>query len=119
MEKVFSANIKALHDTAEQLNSNRIEQILDLLFHARHICLYGVGTSASMVTELQYRLMHLGYDAFVYTDPVTMRISTMNMNRRGVAFAISYSGRTEPTVQAMELTEETGADTICLTSYLI
>ena len=64
MEKVFSANVKALHDTAEQLDPRRIEQILEQLSKARHICLYGVGTSASMVAELQYRLMQLGYDAF-------------------------------------------------------
>ena len=102
IEKVFSANVKALHDTADQLDPKQIEEILDRLAAARHICLYGVGTSASMVTELQYRLMQLGYDAFAYTDLVTMRISTMNMDRRDVAFAISYSGRTEPTVQAME-----------------
>ena len=117
IEKVFSANVKALHDTADQLDPGQIEQILEQLTQARHICLYGVGTSASMVTELQYRLMQLGYDAFAYTDPVTMRISTMNMDRRDVAFAISYSGRTEPTVQAMELAKATGAETICLTGF--
>ena len=117
MEKVFSANVKALHDTAEQLDPRRIEQILEQLSKARHICLYGVGTSASMVAELQYRLMQLGYDAFAYTDPVTMRISTMNMDCRDVAFAISYSGRTEPTVQAMELAKATGAETVCLTGF--
>ena len=117
IEKVFSANVKALHDTAEQLDPKRVEQVLELLAGARHICLYGVGTSASMVTELQYRLMQLGYDAFAYTDPVTMRISTMNMDRRDIAFAISYSGRTESTVKAMELAKETGAETICITGF--
>lgn len=117
IEKVFSANIKALHDTAEQLVQEQIEQILDLLANARHICLYGVGTSASMVTELQYRLMQLGYDAFAYTDPVSMRISTMNMDHRDVAIAISYRGQTAPTVHAMELAKETGAATVCITSF--
>lgn len=117
MEKVFSANVKALHDTADQLNQTQIEHILDRLAAARHICLYGVGTSASMVTELQYRLMQLGYDAFAYTDPVSMRISTLNLDKQDVAFAISYSGRTEPTVQAMELAKESGAETICFTGF--
>lgn len=117
VEKVFSANVKALHDTADQLNQTQIEQILDRLAAARHICLYGVGTSASMVTELQYRLMQLGYDAFAYTDPVSMRISTLNLDKQDVALAISYSGRTEPTVQAMELAGEAGAETVCITGF--
>lgn len=117
MEKVFSANVKALHDAADQLDHGLIEAVLDRLFHARQICLYGVGTSASMVTEFQYRLMQLGYTAFAFTDPGTMKISTMNMDHRDVAFGISYSGQTVATVQTLELAKKTGAATICISSY--
>ena len=117
IDKVFSANVKALHDTAAQLDQQDIEEVLTQLQNARQICLYGVGTSASMVTELQYRLMQLGYTAFAFTDPGTMKISTMNIDHRDVAFGISYSGRTVATTQTMELAQKAGAKTICITSY--
>ena len=117
MEKVFSANVKALHDTAARLEHDVIAEVLTQLYHARQIYLYGVGTSASMVTELQYRLMQLGYTAFAFTDPGTMKISTMNIDHRDVAFGISYSGRTIATTQSMELARAAGAKTICITSY--
>lgn len=117
VEKVFSANVKALHDTLEQLSSQRLEQVLDCLQGARQIYLYGVGTSASMVAELQYRLMLLGYTAFCFTDPGTMKISTMNLGSQDVAVAISYSGRTIATKQALLLAAQAGAGTICITGY--
>lgn len=117
LDKVFSANVKALHDTLTHLDTALVENALDLLQQARQIFLYGVGTSASMVTELQYRLMLLGYTAFAFTDPGTMKISTMNIDSRDVAFAISYSGRTIATKQALQLATDAGASTICITSY--
>ena len=117
IEKVFSANVKALHDTAACLNPSIIEEVLERLSCARQIFLYGVGTSASMVNELQYRLMQLGYAAFAFTDPGTMKISTMNIDQRDVAFGISYSGRTIATTETMALAKTAGAGTICITSY--
>lgn len=116
-EKVFSANVKALHDTLDHLDASVMEEVLDKLQSARQIFLYGVGTSASMVMELQYRLMLLGYSAFAMTDPGTMKISTMNISSGDVALAISYSGRTIATKQVLSLAAQAGATTICITSY--
>jgi len=117
MEKVFSSNVKALHDTAAGLDHSVIQEVLTQLEQARQIYLYGIGTSASMVTELQYRLMQLGYTAFAFTDPGNMMVSTMNIDHRDVAFGISYSGRTIATTQTMELARAAGAKTICITNY--
>lgn len=117
MEKVFSANVKALHDTAAILDPNVVHKVLEQLAQARQIYLYGIGTSASMVTELQYRLMQLGYTAFAFTDPVNMLVSTMNIDHRDVAFGISYSGRTIDTTSAMELARTAGAKTMCITNH--
>ena len=117
VEKVFSANVKALHDTLARLDASLVERVLAALHGARQIFLYGVGTSAGMVTELQYRLMQLGYPAFAFTDPGAMKVSTMNIDSRDVAFAISYSGRTIATTETMALAAQTGAATVCITSY--
>ena len=117
LEKVFSANVKALHDTLHHLDLELLEQALSLLKNAKTIYLYGVGTSASMVNELQYRLLLLGCSAFAFTDPATMKISTMNITQQDAAFGISYSGRTIATTEALELARQAGAKTICITSY--
>ena len=117
LDKVFSANVKALHDTSERIDRASFEQIIALLEKAKHIYIYGIGTSNAPVNDLQYRLMQLGYSAFCYTDVPTMKISTMNIKPGDVAIGISHSGSTIATVETLRLCKTQGADTVCITSY--
>ena len=117
LDKIFSANIKTLHDTAARIDRKHLEAVVDLLYHAGNIYIYGIGTSAGIVNDFQYRLMQLGYTAFCFTDVVTMKVSTLNITDKDVAIGISNSGRTIATVEALKLAGEKGAKTACITSY--
>lgn len=117
LDKIFAANIKALQDTAARLDKKAFDSTVELLSRARCIYIYGVGTSAGMVGELQHRLMVLGYQAHGYTDSVSMRLSTMNLTAQDVAFGISHTGRTAATADTLALAKAAGAATVCLTSY--
>lgn len=115
-DKVFSANVKTLHDTAENIDREIIEKVINVLFNAKSIYIYGVGTSRAMAEDFQYRLMQLGKNAFCYSDVVSMKISALNITEDDVAIGISHSGRTVPTVEALSAAKDKGALTICLTS---
>jgi len=117
LEKIMAANIKALKDTLAGMDREAFGQVAALLSDARKIHVYGVGTSAGLVGELQHRLMILGMEVHGYTDTVAMRLSTMNLQPGDVAFGISHSGRTMAVVDALELAQGAGATTVCLTSY--
>ena len=117
LDKVFSANIKTLHDTALGIDRKVLSEAVELLQSADNIYIYGIGTSAGIVTDFQYRLMQLGYTAFCFTDVAAMKVSTLNIKTGDVAFGISNSGRTVPTIDALNLAKQSGAKTICLTSY--
>jgi DNA-binding MurR/RpiR family transcriptional regulator len=117
LDKIFSANVKTLHDTAEKIDRATLQNVVDLLDHAHAIYIYGIGTSAAIVTDFQYRIMQLGYTAFCYTDVPSMKISTMNIRKGDVAIGISHSGRTIATIEALQLAGENGAGTVCITSY--
>ncbi|MBQ7794700.1 MAG: MurR/RpiR family transcriptional regulator [Clostridia bacterium] len=117
MDKIFSANIKTLHDTAKGIDRRVLADIVDLLAAANNIYIYGVGTSAGIVNDFQYRLMQLGYTAFCFTDITTMKVSTLNIKSGDAAIGVSNSGRTVATVDALRLAREKGAKTACLTSY--
>ena len=117
LDKVFSANVKALHDTAEKTDRKVLQNVVDLLSLAKTVYIYGIGTSASLAREFQYRLMQFGYTAIYYTDVPSMKISTMNIKKGDVAIGISHSGRTIATVDALKLADNMGADTVCITSY--
>lgn len=117
LDKIFAANIQALQDTVSRIDRNAFQRAVDALAAAGCIHIYGVGTSAPMVSELQHRLMLLGFQVHGYSDPVSARLSTMNLGVGDVAFGISHSGRTAATVDVMTLSKAAGATTICLTSY--
>ena len=108
LDKIFAANIKTLHDTAEKLDRDIYGKTVDALASAEHIYVYGIGTSAVFANELQYRLMSLGMYALAVTDIAAMKVSTLNIRPGDVAVGISNSGRTTATIDALSL-EDTGS----------
>lgn len=116
-QKILSSNIKALQDTLTRMDTEVFSKTAQLLSSAGSIHIYGIGTSAGLVGELQHRLMILGLQVHGYTDAVAMRLSTMNLKPGDLAFGISHSGRTMAVVDAMELARNAGAVTVCLTSF--
>ena len=117
LDKIFSANIKTLHDTANGIERDILAQTVDLLAEAKNIYIYGIGTSAGIVADFQYRLMQLGFTAFCFTDVVAIKVSILNIMPGDVCIGISNSGRTMATVDALKLAKEKGAKTVCVTSY--
>lgn len=117
LDKIFSANIKTIHDTAERIDRKTVEKVIELLKSANIIYIYGVGTSIAIAQDFQYRLMQIGYNAVCYTDVPTMKISAMNIKEGDVAIGISHSGRTKATVDALRDAKKSGAKTVCITSY--
>ncbi|MBQ8231026.1 MAG: MurR/RpiR family transcriptional regulator [Lachnospiraceae bacterium] len=117
MDKVFTANVKTLHDTAEKIDRDVLQKIVDVLSNANVIYVYGIGTSAGIAGEFQYRLMQIGKTALCVNDVPTMKVSTLNIRKGDVAVGISHSGRTIATIEALRLAKRNGAETICITSY--
>lgn len=117
LDKIIAANVKTLHDTAEGIDREMLKSAVEAFANADKIYIYGIGTSAGMVCDFQYRLMQLGFMAFCFTDVANMKVSTINICENDAVIGISNSGRTVATVEALRLSRENGAKTVCLTSY--
>ena len=115
--KVVSANVKTLHDTAEELDVNVLDKVVSAIDSAGVIYIYGIGTSAVIASDFQYRLTQVGYTAICFTDVPSMKVSTLNIKEGDVAFGVSSSGQTTATIDALTLAKERGALTACITSY--
>lgn len=77
----------------------------------------GIGTSAGIACDFQYRLTKIGLSAFFFTDVANMRVSALNIREGDAAIGISNSGMTAATADALALAREHGAKTVCVTSY--
>jgi len=115
--KVFSSGIRTLQNTAAMLDLDELEKLMGLLASASRICVFGVGTSAPIAEDSQYRFLQLGCPASCYTDILFMPVAAMNMKKGEVAIGISHSGRTEATLEAVRLAKAQGAATAAITSY--
>lgn len=115
-DKVFAAAGKTLRDTAENLDFAAAEALCGAITTARAIYIYGIGTSAMLVNELQYHLITLGFMAIAFTDVPTMKVSTMNLTPADLAIAISYSGRTISVRETLQYAKKAGATVACITA---
>ena len=115
--KIFHASIQTMKNTLVMLNCQSLTQIAKQCQKAKKICFFGVGTSYPIVTDAQYRFMSLGYPAVCYTDILFMSVAAQNMEAGEMAVAVSHSGRTAVTAEALRLARKKGAATVAITSY--
>ena len=113
--KVFSSNIRALHDTLDVLDESVLNQSVDLLAAARHILIIGVGTSGPIVQSLYNRLFRLGLSCTAETDSYLQLMKAALLEPGDVVVAISQSGSSVDPVLTLQEAKSRGAKTICIT----
>lgn len=117
VRKVFGAGMQTLQDTLDMLDFSKVKQMSEVLVRARHIFLFGIGTSSTVVTDAQYRLSQLGLWATACTDILLMGVTAANLEEGDVILAISHSGRTKAVVDAVRMARKRGATVIAITSF--
>lgn len=117
LEKVFRSSQQALQDTLQVLDVTALKAAVLALRQARRIEVYAASTSGPIAEDANYRLVRLGLDCRVITEPV-LQATSAGMTGPGVAvLAISHSGASDDTIASTRLAKEAGATTICITSY--
>lgn len=117
IEKVFRSNMRAVLDTLKVLDPVAMKQAVDLIINAEHVELYGIGAAGLVATDLYYRLMRIGIPCRVNTDSHMQAVSATLTGPGTVVIAISHSGSSKETVDAVRLAKEAGAKAICITNF--
>ena len=117
IRKVFNSGMYTLQDTLDKLDFAKVEQMSEVLVRAKHIFLFGIGTSSTVVTDAQYRLSQLDLWATACTDILLMGVTASNLEEGYVVLAISHSGKTKAVVDAVRLAKKRGATVIAITSF--
>lgn len=116
LHKVLSANIKALHDTLDQVDPVSIDRLADALAQANMIYIFGFGSSAPLCSDLHLHLLQIGKTAYCATDPYYISLSAQNIGEDDVAIGISHHGQTISVIDGLATAKKRGALTACLTS---
>lgn len=117
IEKISYADARAVEETAAQLDVAVLKRVIDALVAARRVDVYGVGASAFVAFDFQQKLHRIGRVAFAWSDVHIALTSAALLGKSDVAFAISHTGVTRDTIEALTEAGKHGATTIALTNF--
>ncbi|GAA3622219.1 MurR/RpiR family transcriptional regulator [Lentzea roselyniae] len=115
--KVAFADARAVEETAEQLDIESLDKVVQAVAGARRVDVYGFGASAFVAFDLQQKLHRIGLTCFAWNDTHIALTSAAVLTGADVAVGISHTGSTVETVEALRVARETGATTVALTNF--
>ncbi|WP_159887482.1 MurR/RpiR family transcriptional regulator [Paenibacillus puerhi] len=116
-QAIEANHLRSISDTTRQLDLQAIAQAAAALRSAKRVDLYGVATSGVVALDFQQKLVRIGKAAYYWPDSHMQITSASSLNEGDVAFAISYSGETVETCDALLCAKERGAVTVSLTKF--
>ncbi|TCP25576.1 RpiR family transcriptional regulator [Scopulibacillus darangshiensis] len=118
MEKIRNNMTRAIDHSYESVNEETLEQIVQVLDASRDVVLFGVGSSGIAALDMQNRLMRIGKQTEVTTDPHFQAMRATSMTKDSVVVAISITGSTKDIVDSTKIAKDNGATVIALTNYI-
>lgn len=115
--QIATADIRAIQETAEQLDLAEVERAADAVAAAGRVEVYGIGGSAFVAAEMQLCLHRIGIPTWAWNDVHSGLTSAALLGPNDVAIAISHSGATYETVEMLSAAGSRGATTAALTSF--
>lgn len=117
VEAMQANHLASIRDTTSLLDLERLQGVIALLCNARRVDLYGMATSSIVAQDFYQKLVRIGVNCTAFADSHMQITSASSLAKGDVAFAISYSGETPETIDALGCAKHSGASTISLTSY--
>ena len=115
--KVAFADARAVEETAEQLDVETLQKVVQAVAGAGRVDVYGFGASAFVAFDLQQKLHRIGRVCFAWNDTHIALTSAAVLTDADVAVGISHTGSTSETVEALRVAKDRGATTVALTNF--
>lgn len=117
MAAIEANHLRSIADTSRLLDPKLVARAVEAMRSAGQIDIYGVATSGIVAQDFCQKLLRIGKRATAYSDPHMQITTAASLGVGDVALAISYSGETLETIDALSCAKEQGAITISLTKF--
>jgi DNA-binding MurR/RpiR family transcriptional regulator len=114
--KIAFHEVLAIEQTAQELDVEVLDRVVDAIVAAGHVDLYGFGASGLTAQDLQQKLSRIGISASCSVDVHLALVSAALRKAGDVAIGVSHSGLTTETIQALTVARDAGATTVALTN---
>jgi DNA-binding MurR/RpiR family transcriptional regulator len=115
--KIAFADARAIEETAEQLDMAVLGKVVEAVATARLVGVFGVGASAFVGADLQYKLTRIARVTLAWSDPHAALTASTGLGPGDVAMGISHTGSTTDTIDFLAEAARRGATTVALTNY--
>lgn len=116
LNTLLGIHSRSLQDTASLIDLDVLDEVAAAIWTARHVDLYGLGSSGAMAAEVQNRLYRIGVPVHVWDEPHGGLASAVLQDASCVAIGLSVSGRTIEVVDMLTQAGAAGARTVAITS---
>lgn len=107
---------RVIERTAELLDEEQINRVIQILKNANRIVIYGMGSSGLTAKEFAIRLSRMGINAISETDSHMVIIGSAITQVGDIVIGFSNSGETKEVVHALKNAKSNGATVISVTS---
>lgn len=114
--KLAALDVLAIQETLGNLDFEALTRAVDTVDSASRIMLYGVGASQFVAEDLGHKLLRIGRNAQVFSDPHEAVAASALQIPGSVAIGFSHSGSTNETVRFLQLAQRSSIATIAITS---
>lgn len=111
---IFDSTIGVLLQVRDKMDTNYLQEAIQLLTSANRVEFYGFGASGAVAVDAQHKFFRLQMSTAAYSDPHMQNMSAVTLTAGDVVVAISQTGRTKALMQSVQLAKEAGASVIGL-----
>ena len=115
--KTANKNIQSINDTISLLDEHTIEEAIKAIKDAKNIYIFGIGESALIGLDLQYKLLRIHKNAMISLESHVQLSMSANISNDDIAIGISYLGKTKEVYSALSKCKEKGAKFITITKF--
>ncbi|WP_309085665.1 MurR/RpiR family transcriptional regulator [Chelativorans sp.] len=106
-----------LDETFSQLSIPEIIRAVEAIEKSETLAFFAVGSSTLAVGSGLMRFVRVGKKCQFFEEQNLQQMSAVALDERSTAIGISNSGRSQAVVRALQVAQQVGARTICITAF--
>jgi len=115
-QEVLGLYRSLLDETSNYVDEEQINDFCKMLQEAKHVLVFGIGSSGLAAKEMKFRFMRLGVMMEALDSSDEMKMQSVILNEDSLAIGISLSGRKDEVIFSLKKAAQGGAKTILITA---
>lgn len=115
--KVINLTISSIQDLNRILDEKQLADFKETILHASKTVFIGVGASGVIAADAYHKFLRIGLNVTLCVDSHIMLIQSTHLDQSDFLVAVSHSGESRETLDAVKAAKRKGVRVAAITSY--